>query len=156
MNVLALDLSISSTGVCIVNENLDLIFYTTIKTKSNLSEPNRLFNIYNSVEELIKKYKPEVIVFEDVFVGPNKKTAILLSRLSGLVIGLTFKMDLSYKIITTMQMKKFILGDLKKSKNRNLKEEMRLKIIEIFNLPVNTNNDITDSIGLGLTYFKNN
>ena len=78
MVVLSLDLSISASGCSVVDEREKLVYYSTIKTKSVSSEPERFLTILKQIEELTFIYKPEVIVFEDIFNGPSVKTLISL------------------------------------------------------------------------------
>ena len=158
--ILGLDLSISASGCSVIDYNNNLIYYSTIKTKSTTSEPERFLTILRQIEELTFIYKPEVIVFEDIFNGPSVKTLISLARLSGMVIGFCLHNKIPYAVVHTMTMKKVILGDCKQPSKksglpkRNLKQEVKQEIIKRYDLDLKTNDNVTDSIAIGLTYLK--
>ena len=60
--ILGLDLSISASGCSVIDYNNNLIFYSTIKTKSVSSEPDRFLTILKQIEELVFIYKPELML----------------------------------------------------------------------------------------------
>lgn len=80
-----LDLSLSNTGIAIVDLNLKKpILVDSIVTKKNkdLEEHDdhkeRLKLITDKYDELIKEFKPEIVAIESPFVQHNKSTKAIM------------------------------------------------------------------------------
>ena len=72
IKMLNLDLSISSTGYSIMDENYNLISYGTIQTTSKgNTEEERLYIIGKKIDKLIKEFGVNVIVAENQFKSVN-------------------------------------------------------------------------------------
>ena len=75
-------------------------------------------------------------------------------------IGFCLHNKIPYAVVHTMTMKKVILGDCKQPSKksglpkRNLKQEVKQEIIKRYDLDLKTNDNVTDSIAIGLTYLK--
>lgn len=102
INVLALDLSISSTGYCvissgkiikcdrIVTEKKDKVSDKVKEGYSNffvsLNEDERIYYISSVIDEITKEYNINDYVIEDQYIGNNPKTGLSLSKLKGAII----------------------------------------------------------------------
>lgn len=100
MNLLSLDLSVSSTGFCIIHED-KIVKCGRIVTEgkelsarskkhldyeyfyANPNEDKRMYYISMIIDNLIEKYKITDVVIENSFMGKNPKTGLLLSKLKG-------------------------------------------------------------------------
>ena len=87
--MLALDLSLSSTGWARFHKG-KLIASGSIKPCESLSNFRKLHNIFDLISGLIKE-DGDIVVVEDTYSGPNKKTYKELSRLAGTAIYLSIK-----------------------------------------------------------------
>ena len=89
MKILAIDVSSACSGYCILEDGyLDIGSVNTIvprglKQKDKLTLGQKLLFFENSVKAIIKKYKPNLIVVEDIFKGPNAKTFKTLAAFRG-------------------------------------------------------------------------
>lgn len=62
------------------------VYYTCITTESKLTINERLKIIFNELNVLIKKYKPDLISVETLFFNNNPKTAMSVGRASGVIL----------------------------------------------------------------------
>ena len=78
-NILGIDPGIADTGFGVIakeGNKLEFIDTGSIQTSKNKNLSVRLQEIYNSVDELIKKYNPDLVAVEKLYFGKNVKTAL--------------------------------------------------------------------------------
>ncbi len=63
-----------------------VIFSECFKTSAKLEFSERLFLIGEEVKNVIKKYKPEVLAIETLFLNTNQKTVMHVTEARGVVI----------------------------------------------------------------------
>lgn len=64
----------------------EVIFSTCFKTSSKLDFSERLKLIGEEVEKIIKKFKPEVLAIETLFLNTNQKTVMHVAEARGVVV----------------------------------------------------------------------
>jgi crossover junction endodeoxyribonuclease RuvC len=161
MKVMGIDASKTSSGWSII-EDEKLIAFGLIKTTTK--DKFRLKIIYESISKLIKKYKPDIILMEDGFSGPNKKVSIELGKVRGVIELLSQQNNYEIILLQPAQVKKMIAG------NGNAKKELVAEILcEIYKNnsifltigPFSSKqgkkktDDIYDAISIALYYFYN-
>lgn len=82
MKILGLDLSLSSTGYCVLNKKLTQ-YGTIVPPKTIDTEIAKIAHIIGEIEEVIKKHNVTHICIEDTYYGMNFKTFKQLARLGG-------------------------------------------------------------------------
>lgn len=154
MIILGCDISLNSSGISIINTELDnIIHYQTITHPNKYSFTEKLKNIDSVVNLLLNDYQIDMIVIEDVYMGINKKTFKQLSLVHGIFLANIVRKDIPYVYFSTNEMKKAILGKI--PKKVDTKKLVADEIFKLYpNLPQNVSNDITDSIALILTYMR--
>ena len=65
---------------------IELIDYGYISTPKELIMENRLVMLHHELEEIIEKYKPDMISIEMLFFGANTKTAIAVGQARGVIL----------------------------------------------------------------------
>lgn len=111
MIVLGIDPGISKLGYGILQEEkgqLHLIEYGCIKNKKD--KYSGLENIYTTVDNLIKKYKPTILAIEKVFFSKNTKTAMHTAEASGVVMFCAVKNKVEIVEFTPLQVKQATVG----------------------------------------------
>jgi Holliday junction resolvasome RuvABC endonuclease subunit len=147
--IFALDLSISCTGVSIFEESSRLVLISHIKTNPKDSHGVRLKNIAEYILDLRKCYPSRLAIIERAFSQHNISTQVLY-RVHGLINYLFYDCEQIYYAPTSV--KQTITGNGKASK-----EELKNVILEKYPNIKFKNNDESDSVAIGLTYFiKNN
>lgn len=89
MIVIGIDPGLIKTGWGVikkVNNQLKYIASGTIKTDTKLPLSERLHNIFNHVDELIKTYKPDQFAIEETFVNNNPLSSLKLGHARGVAI----------------------------------------------------------------------
>ena len=56
------------------------------KKRAGATEASRMMRLREQVREVIKRYQPDAVAAEDVFVGVNRRSAIALAHYRGILI----------------------------------------------------------------------
>ena len=111
--IIGIDPGIARTGFGIVAKEgvkLYAIEYGCIFTKTKKSASNRLFEIYQELLRVIKKYKPDELAIERLFFAKNVKTALTVSEARGAILLLAGEIGLPVKEFTPLQVKQALTG----------------------------------------------
>ncbi|OGI59627.1 crossover junction endodeoxyribonuclease RuvC [Candidatus Nomurabacteria bacterium RIFCSPHIGHO2_02_FULL_37_45] len=90
--ILGIDPGFERLGVAVIekdkknNKKEKVIFSECFKTSAKLEFPLRLQLIGKEVKKVIKKYKPEVLAIETLFLNTNQKTVMRVAEARGVVI----------------------------------------------------------------------
>ncbi|MBU0708744.1 crossover junction endodeoxyribonuclease RuvC [Patescibacteria group bacterium] len=79
--------------------------YGVIKTASKNNLGLRLEKIYSELNQLIKRYGPDIVAVEKLFFGKNAKTAMLVGEARGVIILVSQKHKLDILEYTPLQIK---------------------------------------------------
>lgn len=163
--IIGIDISRTSTGwsiVEVIGDKLKLVDYGFIPTKS-LSHGEALITIEKKIAVVVDKYNPEFASIEQMFVGSNPSTGMVLAQAHGVALLVLAKAKVPVNYYAVMTLKSKVLGGIKTKKEDGtkktgdeMKEEVSRKIIEIFGVSSFTkdfNNDVTDSISAAYTFF---
>lgn len=151
MKLLSIDPGIEKVGYAFFEKNKsDCKFIASglIKTKKTLPQEKRLLEIYNSIETLIKKYKPASLVIEQLFFFKNQKTVIPVAQAQGAIQLLAAQQKIPVTYLTPLQIKQTITGYGTADKKSVLKMIRILLKEEI----LITDDDQSDAIACGLAY----
>jgi Holliday junction resolvasome RuvABC endonuclease subunit len=85
--VMSVDQSTRCSGYCFVEDNEYVCSGVIDMSKSELETQERSFEMAKAIWKLIKKYKPDYLIIEDVQNQSSTKTVIVLARLQGLILG---------------------------------------------------------------------
>ena len=149
--ILGLDVSSASTGYCVINNGRLLkSSLGTINPNSKDSYGARLQYFANELIQILRTHKPDKVVMEDIFKGPNAITFKTLAMFRGVCFKVVFG-EIGQDPICVMptEARKLVGVD------GVTKEDGFDFIIKKYSLPdyeFETHNDITDSIVLGLAY----
>ena len=90
MIILGIDPGFERLGIAILekekNQKEHVVFSECFKTSAKLEFPERLQLIGEQVEKIIKKYKPDVLAIETLFLTTNHKTVMNVAEARGVVI----------------------------------------------------------------------
>lgn len=144
--ILALDQSTISTGFSYFNDKGEFI-------TSGLVTAKDMQDMYFVLQELIKKYKPNVIVIEDVYYCPNSaKSFHTLANLQGLIMSICYSKKIPLFIVTASDWKKSFGIKTYRTKRNEQKQQCRDIVKEKYNIDVNT--DEADAIGIASWYIN--
>jgi len=91
MKVLGIDPGYGRCGVAVVEKEdhkEHLVYSACIETSAKDEFPLRLVAVVNECVRLLKKYSPEVLVLEKLYVTKNQKTAMHVAEVRGALINM--------------------------------------------------------------------
>ena len=113
MRILGIDpgLAIIGYGVIDVDKgNFKVVDYGVITTPKEETIPVRLAMIWDRVNLLISKFKPDHIAMEELFFTNNKTTGIIVSEARGVLLLAAVQSPAKLYEYTPMQIKQAITG----------------------------------------------
>ena len=113
MRILGIDPGFAITGYSIIDyigNKFNLIDSGAILTEAHTSFPLRLEQIYNELQEIIKKYKPDAMSIEELFFNNNAKTAINVAQARGVILVTAKINNLPIYEYTPLQIKQAVVG----------------------------------------------
>lgn len=132
------------------NKQIKLIACDCIETSAKNKLPNRLMEITDGLEYIIKKYKPTEMAIESLFWFKNKKTAMDVAQARGAIILTAQKAGLDIAEYTPLQVKQSVVGYGKATKNQiclMLKAHLKGQCVPI-------QDDTADAVAIGLTHIS--
>ena len=122
--------------------------YGAITTEAKVPLPDRLNSIYTEMNELIEKYKPNDIAFEELFFNKNVKTAITVAQARGVEVLAAKKSHAGLYEYTPLQVKQAIVGDGRATKSQI--QEMVKIILNLEKVP--KPDDVADALAVAITH----
>ncbi|MCX6702031.1 MAG: crossover junction endodeoxyribonuclease RuvC [Candidatus Zambryskibacteria bacterium] len=153
MKIISIDPGYERLGIAVLEKISKkqevLIFSECFKTSAKLPHHERLALIGNRIKEIIKKYKPEVLVTEKLFFSGNQKTAMLVSEARGVILYTGSSLGLKIFEYTPNEVKIAITGYGRSEKRQMI--DMVRKLIVVTSKT--KSDDEFDAIAIGLTHF---
>ncbi len=149
--VLGIDPGFERLGIAVISkikgQKEELLYSECFKTKSTLPFSERIGQIGEHLEEIIKKYKPSILGIENLFFTTNQTTVMRVAETRGVIIYISGKNNLSVNEYTPLQIKMAVTGYGKADK----KQVMNM-IPRLIKMPTNkTSDDELDAIAVGIT-----
>ena len=151
MRILGIDPGFAITGYSIIDyqgNKFKLIDSGAVTTKAGTSFPLRLTKIYDDLEMLIDKYKPDAISVEELFFNNNAKTAINVAQARGVVLIVGCKNNIPTFEYTPLQIKQAVTGYGRADKMQV--QRMVKTILNVESLP--KLDDTTDSMAAAICH----
>lgn len=151
MRIIGIDPGIAILGFGVLdynNNNFKVIDYGAIFTTPKNSMPERLEILFNSLGEIIDKYNPEAIAFEELFFNQNAKTAIIVGQARGAVVLCAQIKKLNIFEYTPLQVKQAVVGY-----GRAEKKQVQQMVKMILNLKeIPKPDDVADALAIGICH----
>lgn len=152
MTVLALDQSSKCSGWSVFEDKKLLTFGYFTFDDENIGQ--RLFRIREEVKELIDKFKPNHVVFEDIQlqdnIGNNIQTFKILAQVYGVISELLTELNIPYSIVLAGTWKSTL--NIKGRTRPEQKKNAQLYVTNKYNIAVTQ--DTADAICIGEHYIK--
>lgn len=113
MRILGIDPGLANTGYGVIDHDGQRSVMLTngcIVTGPSTALPTRLQQIYDELQLVIDKYKPEVAVLEKLFFSVNVKSAMAVGEGRGVAILATAKANIPMAEYTPQQIKQAVTG----------------------------------------------
>jgi len=140
MIIIGIDISLTGTGVVVLkNDQVDselLIKSKPPEEKNNVTEIERLVLIVNKIEDIIEKYKPDLVSIENMAFGVRNATSLTqLSYINYAIRAYLWASNIKFILVAPKSLKKFITG------NGNAdKEEMMLEVFQKYKIAFTEDN----------------
>lgn len=156
--IISIDPGYERLGLCILEkdfkiskDNIKILHSECFRTSSKLDFEDRLLEIGLYVESLIKKFKPETMAIENLFMNTNQKTALKVSEVKGVLVYLCKKNNLKINQYTPLQIKSAITGSGRSDKT-SVQKMLYLLLPDLKNKNKKIDDEY-DAIACGLTHF---
>lgn len=120
--------------------------YGTIKTDPSLALAERLKKLYLETSRLLRKYEPTALAIEEVFFFKNLKTAMPVSRATGVILLAAAKQKTPTYEFSPLQIKMAIVGY-----GRAEKKQMQRMVKSVLSLPeIPKPDDAADALAVAI------
>ncbi len=96
---------------CVSVNQCQLIECGVFRTSSQQLLGVRVREIYDEVKSTIERFKPDILAVEDVFVGKNAKSALMLGHVRGVILLAAEVCDVPVAQYTPREIKKAVTGN---------------------------------------------
>ena len=120
--------------------------YGAITTSPKARMEDRLLKLYDGLDELIKKYQPDVLGVEQLFFNRNVTTAIPVGQARGIVLLAAAKNRLQIVEHTPLQVKQAVTGYGKATKEQVI--YMVTKLLHLSKAP--HPDDVADALAIAI------
>jgi len=155
MIIFGIDPGLSLTGYSIIeykDNSLTLLKSGIIKTSKEDNLNKRQLYIYNKIFNLLIENKVDILSLEKLFFLKNRKTAMQISEIRGIIKLAASQNNLKIVEYTPLEVKQNITGYGKATKR-----EVQYAIMDYFNLDkLPRPDDKADAIAIGLNYILDN
>lgn len=153
LRVLGIDPGTATTGWAVLEEKngkTTSIAYGHVSTPAYDSTAQRLKEVSDDLEKIIKKYRPDEAAVEDIFFFKNLKTVIKVSQSRGAILLTLEKLKVSIAEYTPLQVKQAVTGY-----GRAEKSQVQEMVKNILNLSVIPKPDDTaDALAIALCHLS--
>lgn len=151
MIIIGIDPGYAITGFGVLEyegNHFKLIESGSIQTKAGIPLPTRIAKIYDDMNGLIEKYKPDAIAIEELFFNRNTTTAIGVAQGRGAVLIAAAKTNTPIYEYTPLQVKQGVTGY-----GRADKKQVQMMVKTVLGLEkVPKLDDTTDAIAIGICH----
>ena len=113
MIILGIDPGLAIVGWGVVEysgSHFTTLGYGSIETPAGMATEQRLALIYDGLEKLIEKFKPQHLAIEELFFNTNQTTGIRVAEARGVIIMCAYKKGLKLFEYTPLQIKQSVVG----------------------------------------------
>jgi crossover junction endodeoxyribonuclease RuvC len=131
--ILGIDPGTAVTGYGVVSRSDDgavsLLECGVIRTASRAPLPERLRDIYEGVNELLARHRPDAVAVEGVFFGKNVRTAVVLGHARGAILVAASLHQLEVAEYPPSEVKSAVVGN-----GRATKEQVQFMVQRLLRL----------------------
>ena len=122
--------------------------FGSVQTPASMKTEDRLVEIFNSINEIIKKYKPDCMAVEELFWNTNQTTGIRVSEARGVILLCAARLGIPVYEYTPLQVKQAVVGYGKAEKHQVI--AMVTSILKLKKAP--KPDDTADAIAIAICH----
>ena len=153
MKILGIDPGMAIVGYSVVEfdgKNINLLNSGSIQTQKGTRESSRLLEIFNDMNALVEKYKPNVCAIEKLFFFRNQTTVMPVAHARGVILTVLEKYKIPIYEYTPMEVKQILTGYGRASK----KEVEQMVKLSLGTEKLPKLDDTVDSIAIAICYTR--
>lgn len=151
MIIVGIDPGIAILGYGVLefmNNKFRVIDYNAVCTTPKNTMPERIEIIFNSLNDIFDKYKPDAVAFEELFFNQNAKTAIVVGQARGAAVLSAQLKKINIYEYTPLQVKQAVTGY-----GRADKKQIQQMVRMLLNLrEVPKPDDVADALAIALCH----
>ncbi len=151
MRILGIDPGYAIVGYGVVEYDLNRFNIVTcgaVTTKAHTAFPERLADIYNDINYIIEKFKPDELSIEKLYFNTNSTTAIDVAQARGVIVLAAQKHGIPVFEYTPLQVKQAVTGY-----GRAEKHQVMEMVKSLLGLPaVPKPDDTADALALAICH----
>ncbi len=154
MRILGIDPGMAIVGYGLIEfdgEKLILITSGSIQTNKDLSDSERLLEIFNDLSTLVNELKPDCASVENLFFFKNQKTVIPVAEARGVILMVLQKYKIPTYSYTPMEVKQVLTGYGRAEK----KEVEQMVKISLGTDKLPKLDDTVDAIAIAICHSRN-
>lgn len=149
MRILGIDPGTSLIGYGIIDvdgKNYKTVNFGYFKTEINIKNADRVIDVCNFFDRLIKKYRPGKLALESLFFFKNAKTIVKVSEIRGVLMYTAAKNGLEIAEFTPLQVKQAVASYGRAEKTQVQKMVKLILDLEVVPKP----DDVADALALAI------
>lgn len=153
MIILGIDPGVATIGFGLIDANRTenrLLRYGVITTPAGIPLSNRLLQISNDIEELIRTFQPDEMAVEELFFSKNITTGIAVAHGRGVILLSAEKLGVPVFEYTPMQVKQAVAGYGKAEKRQVM--DMTRRLLKMKEIP--RPDDAADALALAVCHAR--
>ena len=153
MRIIGIDPGTATTGWAVLEEKkgfIEPIAFGYISTSPKQDEADRLLEIVEDLDKIIKKYKPHEAAIERVFFFKNQKTIIQIGQSRGIILLTLKKKNIKIFNYTPLQLKQALTGYGRAGKKQI--QAMAKNILKLNLVP--KPDDVADALALAICHIN--
>lgn len=151
MIILGIDPGYAIVGYGVINYEANrfrVLDYGAITTPAGMPFVERLDIIYNSLNELFEKYRPQAMAIEKLFYNTNAKTVIDVAQARGVTVLSAYRHNTEIFEYTPLQVKQSVVGYGRAEKKQV--QEMTRVILNLEKVP--KPDDTADALAMAICH----
>ena len=156
MRVLGIDPGYGIVGYGIIDSEsygrYNVVDYGVINTPKDKSIADRLYMIYNCMNELIEKFKPDAMAVEELFFNTNITTGIKVAEARGVILLAGKANNIPTYEYTPLQIKQALTGQGRAEKRQV--QYMTMTILGLKSIP--RPDDAADALAVAICQLQTN
>ncbi len=131
-----------------IGNKFSVVDFGSIQTSADMDFNDRLLTIYDELDSIIKRTKPQYMSIEKIFYNSNAKTAINVSQARGVLLLCSIKNNLEIFEYTPLQVKQSVVGYGRAEKKQI--QEMTKIILNLRQIP--KPDDTADALAMAICH----
>lgn len=150
MRILGIDPGTRVTGYGIIDIEGNRLLHVEcgiIRTQSNDPLPLRLKTIYDGLTAVLKKFSPQAVAVEQVFLAKNPRAALTLGHARGTAVLSAVNLGLEIHEYSALQVKGAVVGY-----GHAAKQQVQQMVKALLNLPEVAQEDASDALAVAICH----